>query len=296
MDFFKNFDYNIIDSPEFKEDSVREEIIAPILKELGYSAFGANKIIRSQNLKHPYIYFGTKKESIHIIPDYLLKIENKNVLVIDAKSPREKILKGKNPEQAYSYAIHKEIRVDKYALCNGTEFVIYDVNQIEPIFYSRIEELEKNWNEFYKIISPLGFTKPFIFNFKPDFGLRLLKLGWRKENKLYFLGTWLNNLAKLDKNNYTFTSVIPYGGECLGSFDFDKSLLNDFIKQIPDNKRDDIVTSISNAPFKVDFPTNESSFKVSFKCEIRDKVYNNGNEKYCPLKVIEFINLSSIND
>ncbi len=290
MDFFKNFDYDIINSPEFKEDSVREEIIAPILKELGYSAFGVNKIIRSQNLKHPYIYFGTKKESIHIIPDYLLKIENKNVLVIDAKSPRENILKGKNPEQAYSYAIHKEIRVDKYALCNGIEFVIYDVNQIEPIFYSRIEELEKSWNEFYKIISPLGFTKPFIFNFKPDFGLRLLKLGWKKEDKYYFLGTWLNNLAKLDENNYTFTSGIPYGGECLGSFDFDKSLLNDFIKQIPDNKRDNILASISNAPFKVDFPTNESSFEVSFQCEIGDKIYNNGNEKYCPLRVIEFIN------
>ncbi len=290
MDFFKNFDCDIINSLEFKEDSVREEIIAPILKELGYSAFGVNKIIRSQNLKHPYIYFGTKKESIHIIPDYLLKIENKNVLIIDAKSPHEEILKGKNPEQAYSYAIHKEIRVDKYALCNGTEFVIYDVNQIEPIFYSRIDELEKNWNEFYKIISPLGFTKPFIFNFKPDFGLRLLKLGWKKKDKHYFLGAWLNNLAKLDENTYTFTSGISYGGECLGSFDFDKSLLNDFIKQIPDSKRDGIVTSISNAPFKVDFPTSESSFKIAFQCEIGDKVYNNENEIYCPLKVIEFIN------
>jgi hypothetical protein len=289
MDFFKNFDYDIIASPEFKEDSVREEIIAPILKELGYSAFGNNKIVRSQNLKHPYIYFGTKKENIHIIPDYLLKIEDINVLIIDAKSPRETILKGKNPEQAYSYAIHKEVRVDKYALCNGNEFVIFDVNKIEPIFYSRIEDLEKKWKEFYEIISPLGFTKPYIFNFKPDFGLRLLKTGWKKEDTHHFLGAWVTNLAKLDENTYTFNSGIPYGGDCLGAFDFDKKLLNDFISQIPENKRANIVSSISRAPFKVDFQTEESSFEVSFQCHLGDEVFNNGNEKYCPLNVITFI-------
>ncbi|MBP1631451.1 MAG: hypothetical protein H6Q15_2344 [Bacteroidetes bacterium] len=289
MEIFKSFDYGIINSPEFKEDSVREEIIAPILKELGYSAFGENKIVRSQNLKHPYIYFGTKKENITIIPDYLLQVNGVNVAVIDAKSPRENILKGKNPEQAYSYAIHKEIRVNKYGLCNGNEIAFFDVNEIEPIFYSEIQELEEKWEEFYKVISPLGCTKPYIFNFKPDFGIRLMKTGWVKGNKYYFLGTWLNNLGKLDESNYTFVSGIPYGGDCLGSFDFHRDLLDDFISQIPENKKKKVINALTHAPFRIDFSTEEDSFEVAFQCELGDDVYNNENEIYCPLKVTEFL-------
>lgn len=289
MDFFKNFNYDIINSPEFKEDSVREEIIVPILKELEYSAFGKNKIIRSLNLKHPYIYFGTKKENITIIPDYLLQVEGQNVLIIDAKAPKENILKGKNLEQAYSYAIHKEIRVNLYALCNGKEFIIYDINEIEPIFYSKIENLEKNWDILFKIISPIAFTKPHLFNFKPDFGIKLLKIGWKKGTQHYFLGTWLNCLSKLDEDNYTFTSVIPYDGDCLGSFDFNKNLLDDFIKQIPYDKKNIVLNSIKNAPFMINFPTEESSFEISFECELQDEIIENLNEKYCPLKITKFI-------
>lgn len=289
MEFFKEFDYNIIENPEFKEDSVREEIIAPILKELGYSAFGDNKIIRSKNLKHPYIYFGTKKENIYIIPDYLLQVADRNVMIIDAKSPKENILKGKNPEQAYSYSIHKEIRVDRYCLCNGTELAIFDVNEIDPIFYSKMVDLEKNWDELYKIASPLGFTKPYIFGFRPDLGIRLHKSRWKNGTKHYFWGTWVNNFAKVDENTYSFTSVIPYGEECLGSFDFDKELFNDFLNQIPKDKRDKIELGISRAPFHMAFMTQEESFEVYIQSELLGKIYNNGDEKFCPLKVTEFI-------
>ncbi len=44
----QGFDFNLVDSPGFKEDSVREEIIHPLLKALGYAASGPNQIIRSK--------------------------------------------------------------------------------------------------------------------------------------------------------------------------------------------------------------------------------------------------------
>jgi len=56
---FSDFDYSILDDPEFKEDSVREELIVPLIKELGYSASGENKVIRSRQLKHPFISIGS---------------------------------------------------------------------------------------------------------------------------------------------------------------------------------------------------------------------------------------------
>src|ERR1035437_3420044 len=104
-----DFDFRLLDTPEFLEDSVREELIAPFLKALGYSASPPYKIIRSKNLEHPYVYFGTVKKSITIIPDYLLEQDGQYKWILDAKAPNENIDTGKNVEQAYSYAIHRDV-------------------------------------------------------------------------------------------------------------------------------------------------------------------------------------------
>lgn len=291
MEFLKNLDFDIIKSESFKEDSVREEILAPLLNCLGFSAFGTNKIIRSQNLKHPYIYFGTKKESINIIPDYLLQVDGINKLIIDAKSPKENILTGKNPEQAFSYAIHKEIRSEIYALCNGLEFVVFGVNNIEPLFYSKIEDLEKNWKNLVRIISPLGLTKPHIFNYKPDFGIRLLKTGFKPNDKQYFLGVWLNSVGKLDDDYYTFSCGISYGDDCIGTFDFHKSHFDDFLMQIPINKRENTKRALTHAPFKAHYVTQEESYEVAFECELGTKVIELEHDIFCPLNINLFIKI-----
>lgn len=75
---FKKIDLSLLNDPEFKEDSVREELVAPLLWEIGYSASGLNKIIRSRTLTHPYVLIGVAKKKIHIIPDYILEVEGEN--------------------------------------------------------------------------------------------------------------------------------------------------------------------------------------------------------------------------
>jgi hypothetical protein len=71
---FGQLDFKKISSnPDFKEDSVREVIILPILKQLGYAQ---QNIIRSKTLEHPFIKIGSKKRQINLIPDYALKVEN----------------------------------------------------------------------------------------------------------------------------------------------------------------------------------------------------------------------------
>jgi len=126
---FSDFDFSLLDDPAFKEDSVREELIVPVLKDLGYSASPPNQILRSVTLKHPYVYIGTKKHPVNIVPDYLLMRNGHPFLVLDAKAPTEEIHRGKNVEQAYSYAIHRDVRADLYALCNGREFVLYQTSR-----------------------------------------------------------------------------------------------------------------------------------------------------------------------
>lgn len=88
---FDKFDFNALDDPEFNEDAVREDIIAPMLRGLGYSASGHFRIIRSRKLDNPSVMFGTTRRKLTYIPDYLLEIEGKLRFVLDAKGcPSEK--------------------------------------------------------------------------------------------------------------------------------------------------------------------------------------------------------------
>ena len=122
---FGEFDFGCTEDPEFKEDSVREDIIAPLLRKVGWSASGPHKIIRSRPLAHPYVMFGSQRRKLTIIPDYILEVDGKPCFVLDAKSPNEEITSGDNVSQVYSYAIHPEVRAWNYGLCNGKAHLRY---------------------------------------------------------------------------------------------------------------------------------------------------------------------------
>ncbi len=189
----------------------------------------------------------------------------------------------------FSYAIHREVRVQIYALCNGKELIVYHVDILEPIFQSKIENIEENWEELYKVLSPLAFQKPEIFRYKPDFGIRLLKSGAQEDFQCHFMGTWISTLGRLDESTFTFTSIIPFGEECMGSFDFTKDQFDSFMNQVPSNKYKQIKSALTSYPFNYHAETQEESFEVAFSCGLGEAVHNNGDEYYLPLKVIKFI-------
>ena len=174
---FENFDFAVLNSPEYKEDAVREDILTPVLKKLGYQPYGVNKMIRSKAIPHPFVYIGSTSNKIFIIPDYLLQVDNLNVLVIDAKSPKENIREGKNVQQVFSYAIHPDIRTNMYGLCNGREISIFSVSKKEPIGIFDVFTIDENWDQLYRTISPIALTNPSLLNYLPDYGLCCLKLG-----------------------------------------------------------------------------------------------------------------------
>ncbi|MDR3306912.1 MAG: type I restriction enzyme HsdR N-terminal domain-containing protein, partial [Endomicrobium sp.] len=153
---FGNIDFRKMASDaDFKEDSVREVIIMPMLKELGYSE---ENIIRSKTLQHPFLKIGSKKRAVNLIPDYILKVDTSYAWVLDAKSPKEKIINDENVEQAYSYACHPEIRSTYFALCNGIEFVLYKTSYTDsPILYFNIEDIDKNWDKLSMLLLPASF-------------------------------------------------------------------------------------------------------------------------------------------
>lgn len=159
IELFRGFDFSILNSSEFKEDAVREELINPLLKQLGYKAYGHNRIVYSKTLSHPFVMVGSKSRQINIVPDYLFEINGKYAWVLDAKSPSEDITSGAAVEQVYSYAIHPEIQADIFALCNGREFVAYSKEKREPILLFQLSEVDKHWAALERLLAPDRFVE-----------------------------------------------------------------------------------------------------------------------------------------
>jgi len=157
QNLFGNIDFQAIaQDPDFKEDSVREVIILPVVQQLGYKQ---ENIIRSKTLLHPFLKVGSnKKIAIKLVPDYTFKVENSYAWVLDAKSPKQNVNDSAHIEQVYSYAAHPEIRSAYFAICNGLEFALYRREHTNtPILYFPLDEIEFHWGKLKMFLSPNSF-------------------------------------------------------------------------------------------------------------------------------------------
>lgn len=291
---FSGFDFAILTDPGFKEDSVREELIAPMLKALGYAASPPNQIVRSPALKHPFVYIGTKKHSVNIIPDYLIKRRGDNFLVIDAKSPNEEIHKGKHVEQAYSYAIHRDVRVELFALCNGHEFALFHISRLPEVFSFKLVDIADAWSTLTRMIGTEAEVKKVVI--KPDFGLHLLRFGLAFDSKLqkvtHVMATMdVHHVARIDEETYSLQSYIEMDGVVyFATFDFSKNLLSKLLGcLLPIETAKEVSLSLSRFPFKWESTSADKIGFVGIACRAGDNIHHNENEDYLPFEVFDFI-------
>lgn len=286
---FNELDFEILNNAEYKEDSVREDIIVPILKKLGYSSSGDNKIRRGITLTHPFVHIGSSKRKINIIPDYILETKNGSKWILDAKAPNENIIKSGNVEQAYSYAINPEIRTPIYALCNGRRFTVFHISEIEPLLDIDVSTIQQYWSKIETILSPLHIEKPYLKEFRPDLGIHLLKSGNDLDKTYYYIGAWVQGVSKINDNLYTCYSVLDFGFEIYaGSFDFEASKLEEFLNSTPENNKEKVRNYLGSAPYRVNFDTKEESYQIIIEAKLSENIITNDNESYLPLKVIKF--------
>jgi hypothetical protein len=110
------------------EAAVREEIIAPILKELGYRSNSANDIRYELNLRYPRDFLGHKKPTtdppIRGKADYVCYAGGRVAWTVEAK-PSGPDFTIDDVEQAFTYARHPEVRAAYFCLCNGREWRVY---------------------------------------------------------------------------------------------------------------------------------------------------------------------------
>lgn len=248
---YQHFDPQLFSDPNFKEDSVREVIITPILSRLGYHPTGDQVVVRSKKLNQPFIYVGTRRHPVTTIPDYTLYFQGRPVLVLDAKSPSESVTSPANVQQAYSYAIHPEIRVNHFALCNGRRLALYSVEKADAILNIPYEEFEKCWNEIEKHLAPKYLLKPELRNFKPDFGFAVSRLGLAAHAEIILLQTRLGLFARVTQELFTATVNTTFAEQdyCV-SFDFKPEHLPLLIAGLPNQLQEQFIEALSRAPFQ----------------------------------------------
>src|SRR5208283_807447 len=120
------------------------------------------------------------------------------LLVLDAKRPTEDVLSRDNVQQAYSYAIHPEIKCKHFALCNGKQLVVFHVDISEPLLLINFADYDSRWTEIERYLTPRFLKEPLLRKFAPDLGLAFMRLGLSKKAKITMLGAQLNTFARLN--------------------------------------------------------------------------------------------------
>ena len=282
---FNHFDFSILADPDFKEDAVREELITPILNRLGYSATGDHRILRSKTLVHPFVDIGTKNYKVNIFPDYLLSVSGSIKWVLDAKAPGENILTGKHVEQAFSYAIQKDVRVLVYGLCNGHALAIFDVSHQEPILHMPLAAIDAGWDEVNKVLCPMAFIDPERLDFLPDYGLTMLRLGGASVESIFFPWIPIIYISKVSDDTFTVTTHFDMGRDYVATFDLDRSTYQILLSKLSGADRARTTSALSRQPYQLVFEDDPPS--LAFTAKLEGHVMSNEREAYAPFTVSE---------
>lgn len=145
---------------QLNETDIREEVLAPLIRALGYRSGTIHNVIREQSLRYPRAFLGRKDVKKDPLlrgkADYILEAQGKVRWVIEAKAPDTEI-DIDAIEQAWSYANHPEIRAVLFVLSNGKTLQIFQTNQAPnsgPIFSSTYEELIEKLTNIKNILGP----------------------------------------------------------------------------------------------------------------------------------------------
>ena len=164
-----------LDVQDFKEADVREEIINPILKIMGYQKGNEYSVDREKHIK----FVGSTKRYI----DYSLTIWEQDFWLVEAKRPnRQQDSFGyKEVSQAFEYASHPEIRAALVVICDGFRLELFDreENVEHPIFGFLISELSGKYLELAQYLTPLN-----VWFFYRRRLLRELDRAFEKESNL----------------------------------------------------------------------------------------------------------------
>jgi len=146
------------------EQTVREEIIAPIITRLGYKFSHEFYAEREEHLPSVIYQLGRKGPKDFPIgkPDYRCGIDGRRgSFILEAKDGSRHI-NHDDIAQAHSYAAHGKINANFFILCNGQEFRIYETLSgvdADPILNIKNHDFEQNFELIEALLHPENLEK-----------------------------------------------------------------------------------------------------------------------------------------
>ena len=149
------------------EADVREEVLAPLVRLLGYRTGTEFDVIREQSLRYPKVFLGrknpTKDAELRGKADYILEVVGHARWVLEAKAPGVEI-DIDSVEQAWTYANHAEVRAVYFALCNGFELKVFATQSAPSVgafLTVPYEELEQRLPQLEGVLGPNALKRDF---------------------------------------------------------------------------------------------------------------------------------------
>lgn len=198
------------DFTDYNEQSIREEVIAPILRMLGYEKNSDYEVEReeSYNANELFIKIGSHKRQKL---DYICNVRKNNFWLIEAKNGNEHDITQEQLEQAYFYSIHPKVNCRFFAVTNGWIFNLYDRDKflsdgssdiLTPVLSIKHSELA---DKFHILYSYLGASN-IIFNIKSECLLKEIEKTLSAEVYLkrleYFENAVKNVIKKSEREVY----------------------------------------------------------------------------------------------
>ena len=205
-------------------------------------------------------------------------------MVLEAKAPNEPIVRSEHVEQAYSYAIHQDVRCRQYALCNGRQLAFYDVGTLSPLLLVDCKEVDARWEEVQKYLLPQFLKMPELREFHADFGLQALKLGVTRDERILFKNYLLQLIARSREGLYTSQATCNVGGlECLINFDFGDDVLQAILAVLPERQAAQVRSQLMAHPYCIDA---DAKVRVTWTAQLGE-VVKGPHEQFVPLIVVE---------
>lgn len=286
---FNNFNFSLLDDPRFKEESVREELLVPLIKDLGYTNSGNTQIIRNHGLKHPFVSIGSSRKRVTIIPDYLMQVSEKPAWILEAKSPFEEITNTKHIEQAYSYAIHPEIRVNYFALCNGHHFTLYNITRSKPLFHISLRAIDLYRKMLRELLSPLKVFSYPDFSITKDFGLHIKRLGFTHLESFLAIDIKPLMIVKYHDDHFSFSAPVGNNQNAyFGTFDFSLKVAEK-LRSVFGEKIYFQLLQPTNGKILQFHLDREVKLNIKISLPEKEELIENETEIYLPLVIQEFI-------
>lgn len=148
------------------EADVREEVIAPLIRRLGYRTGTEHNVRREVDLRYSSVQLGRQKQSdppLRGRADYILEAGGKVRWVVEAKAPSEE-LDDLIAAQAWTYANHPDVRATYFLVTNGRLFRLYLTNRGPEAALAlefRFEDIENKMPVILNTLAPASVLRDF---------------------------------------------------------------------------------------------------------------------------------------